>query len=839
MAKKMSRKNTLTKIAPLSSAKLRWICPEDKFNFKSTKEIKPLDKIINQHRAIESITLGANIKARGYNIFVTGLSGTGRTSTVKKILEDTQKTCPILHDYCYVNNFENPDEPILISLAKGKGKKFATAMDDTMMFLRRRLPKLFEEDVYQKSRKKLIEHYQEKERDILQKFDDKIEPFGFVRGQLENEQGAVQPEVFPLIKGKPVQIETLDELVNKKELTSRDADKLTELWKKFHEEIFDLNRQGMKLMQEFRKELLHHDKKAAGMMVDSTFDELLEHYDDTKIVRYIESVKKYILENLGMFVQTNAPIPQLAEINQEENDSEKFNIFSVNVLLDNSETDSAPIIIETSPNYTNLFGTIEKSYDRRGMWKTDFTKIKAGALLRADKGFLIVNANDLFQEPGVWVALKRVLLNGKIEIMPYDTYFQVSQSHLKPEPIEVNVKVVIIGGQTLYRALYNYEKGFKKIFKICAQFDYETKLSDEIMENYTQFITKICKEENYPAFDPSGVAAVMEWAVEKAGSQNRITLKFSDVADVIRESAYYANDGKGKFINRDVVEKAIELRRLRNDLYDEKIRDQIVEGTLMIDTDGERIGQINGLTVYNNGIFSFGKPARITASVSPGTNGIINIEREADMSGKIHNKGVLIITGFFREKFAKNRPLAFTASIAFEQSYGGIDGDSASAAEIYTILSAISGVPINQHFAITGSVNQKGDIQPIGGVNEKLLGFYEVCRERGLDGNHAAIIPESNVKDLMLDKKLVADVEKAKFNVYPIQKIEDAIPLLFGIEAGEVGNDGKYPQGTLFEKVETRLDELFKIAKNIKEEKKNTKRVRKSKNEEEPEKEEK
>lgn len=813
----------------LETEKLRWTCREEYLNFKTTEEVDSLGQIVGQPRAIEAIRIGAGLGSKGYNIFVSGLSGTGRLTTVKRILEEVTITSPITFDYCYVNNFSNPDAPRLVKLPHGRGKEFSSLMNDAISYLRRRLPKLFEEESFQESRRSIIEEYQAKEKDILNHFDEKIKPFGFVRGQLENDQGAVMPEVFPLIKNKPVRIDQLSEFVEKGTITQDKASEFEENYNRFHTELFELARQGMKLMQEFKKTMAENDKSAATIVVTSALDHIKEQHINEKVTIYIDEVKKHVLDNINLFVpQNNANSQQLVTSDPDQTDAEKFGVFAVNVILDNSNTSCAPLVIETTPSYTNLFGTIERTYDQRGYWKTDFSKIKAGALLKADQGFLIVNALDLFTEPGVWVALKRVLLYDKLEIQPFDVYFQFSQVHLKPEPIEVNVKVIIIGGQTLYQLLYIYEKGFKKIFKINAQFDYETERNEEMITNYARFIAKNCRDEQLPHCTVGAVAAIIEWSLEHAESQHRITLKFSDVADVLRESAFYHRNRPGKFIDKDDVKKAIEERRYRNDLLDEKLRKYIMDGVILIDTQGERVGQINGLTILNNGILSFGKPARITANVSAGSAGIVNIEREVEMSGAIHNKGVLIISGIFRSLFAKKKPISLTATIAFEQSYSGIDGDSASAAEIYVLLSALTEVPIRQNLAITGSVNQKGDIQPIGGVNDKIRGFFEICRERGLTGNQGVVIPIQNVKDLMLHEEIIESVNEGKFHIYSISRIEEGVELLMGLPAGELLSNGTYPKDSLFGKAARKLDDLRKATKDVEDKPKKKKVVKKA-----------
>lgn len=790
---------------------LRWKCPEDIVNFNSTVELNPLDTIVGQPRAIDAIRMGINLQAPGYNIFVTGLSGTGRTSTVKRIVEqhierqDLEK-CD-LSDLCYVNNFNDPDKPILIRFKAGEVKHFKKAIDSATAFLKDRLPKLFEEDAFQNARKLIFEKYKEIEEKVLNEFDEKLKTFGFIRGQLDIGNGAVQPEVFPKIETKPYQIEELDALVEQKQLTAEKLEEYKKYYLILHDELAEIVKSELKLMRQMQEEVFAYDKGAASIPVDSIYDEIAHDFPIEKVKNYLTDVKTYILEHLPLFVKQ----PDAVQDGQtKKQNAELFLMFTVNIIIDNSDATTRPIIVETNPTYSNLFGDIDKSFDSRGFWHSDFTKISAGSLLRADKGYLIVNAQDLFIDPAVWNALKRVILYDKLEIQPFDNYLQGSPTSVKPEPILVKVKIIIIGGMTMYNLLYNYEKGFKKMFKVLAQFDSSTEYTDDLLHSYSRYISKICFSEHLPHASKDGAAAIIEWAVESAGSQTDITLRFSDVADIIRESAYFAGKAGRHLIERDDVDMAVTGRSFRNGLLDEKISESIIDGDILIDTQGKRVGQINGLTVYSTGLFSFGKPARITASICAGTKGIINIEREANMSGSIHNKGVLIISGFLNNRFGKTEPLSLTASLAFEQSYGGIDGDSASVAEIYVLLSAIAEVPINQEIAITGSINQKGDVQPIGGVNEKVTGYYEICKSRGLTGKQCVIIPRQNIKDLMLRKDTIEDIKNGLFNIYAMDKIEDATELVFGIKAGELDKNGKYPSDSLFGLVVNKLDQFRK-----------------------------
>ncbi len=800
-------------LSELTAKELRWYCSPEIFKFETTQEILPMKGIVGQERAIEAIHLGAQLFSHGYNVFVSGVSGTGRLSTVKKILDDVATTSPVVFDFCYVQNFVNHDNPKLLRFPAGHGKVFAKAMDDSISFLRRRIPQLFEEEGFQHRRMELIELYQKKELDIVEKFNLKIRPTGFVLGRVETEEGEAQTEIFPMVAGKPVPISELDGLVAAKKITKKKADELREKYDSLHDELYSLARQGVKLMMEFRTQLAAFDRNAASLITKSVFDEVRNDFPDRKVTEYLREVEKDLLDNLELFEWTLGKLPN--EAGSEKNEIEKkdkFANYSVNVILDNSDTKTAPIIVETMPSFVNLFGAIEKKYDASGFWKTDFTKIKSGALLKADQGYLVVNALDLLREEGAWQVLKKVLLYGKLEIQSQDSYFTISQTLLKPEPIELNVKVVMIGDEDLYRALYFSEEDFKKIFKVNAEFDYETTRTPEMIQYYAHFIHKICDSENLLHADKTGVAAIVEWGVEHTETQSKITLQFSDVADVIRESSYHARLKNSNFISKKDVQNALNARRRRNEMLDEKIKEQIVQETLMIDTSGERVGQINGLTVYSTGLISFGKPARITATVGVGEESIVNIEREVELSGSTHDKGVMILTGFMTERFAQRRPLTLSCAIAFEQSYGGIDGDSATAAEIIAILSALSRIPVKQSLAITGSVNQKGDIQPIGGVNEKIKGFFEICSIRGLTGEQGVVIPMQNTQDLMLPEDIVAQVRAGMFHIYPVGTIEQAAMRMLGLPAGEIKPDYSYPDGTLFGLVDKCLEKLHKAS---------------------------
>lgn len=796
----------------LTSDQLRWRCPEEMFNFETTRDLESLHGIVGQDRAIEAIELGARLFSHGYNTFVSGVSGTGRLTTVKNILDDVSQTAPTLYDYCYVHNFKTPDHPKLLRFRAGRGKEFSKAIEESMTFLRRRISQLFEEEGFRKARRELIEGFTGSENEILRSFTEKIGKSGFILADVPTENGTNQTEIFVVLKNTPVPIGQLDNLVIQKKLSAKHAEALKAQYAEFHDELVGLARKGAAMLGEFRAKVKEYDRAAVSLILRPTFEGIAATFTESGVNDYLLSLESNILDNLQIFVTA----PEQLDVEQGTEKSEQevkdaFSRYGVNVILDNSQTGTAPVVVETSPSFGNLFGTIENYFEGRSAGvQADYRHIKQGALLRADQGYLIVNALDVMREPNVWPALKRVLLYGKLEIQATESLFMPSPVTLKPEPIELSVKVIMIGDAQVYQALYFGEEDFRKIFKVNAEFDTETKRTEEMIVNYAKFIHKVCESEGLLHSDRSAAAAIVEWGVEHAAGQQKITLQFSDVADVLRESDYYARAEFAGIISRAHVRKALEARMRRNSMADDYIKERIIEGAMMIATDGERMGQINGLTVYSTGLVSFGKPARITASVGVGKGGIVNIEREAYLSGTIHDKGHLIVTGFMVERFARRRPLVLSASLAFEQSYGGIDGDSASAAEIIALLSEIAERPVRQWLAITGSVNQKGDIQPIGGVNEKIGGFFEICEARGLTGKQGVVIPAQNVADLMLPEEIIDAVHSGKFHIYPVSRIEEAVEIMIGLPAGELQPNDTYPPDTLFGIADARLERLHR-----------------------------
>jgi len=786
--------------------KLRWRCDPERLKFQSTEELPVIEEIIGQERALEAIRLGLDINGFGYNIFVTGLVGTGKKTAIKGLLEEIDTAGKIPDDICYVNNFKNPDMPKMVSLPAGRGNEFRGDMDNLIETLKKKIPLIFEDERYLNKKKEILEKFREQQADYFKEFEKKVnqEKFSLVQVQMGSYS---RPGIFPVIDGNPMSFDQLEGLVQEGKLSEEEVGRLREKQRELASELEDIFKETRKTEKEIRQSLSDLDREIISPVVRDSLIDIREKYGNEKINSYLDEVQESIMENLSRFMEKEEQ-PQIIPGLNIPQPADQFTEYQVNVLIDNSDTKGAPIIVETAPNYRNLFGTMERVVDRSGIWRTDFSRIKAGSLLRAKGGYLIIDALDALIEPGVWQTLKRTLKNGAVEMQTYDPFYLFATSALKPEPIEANVKVIMVGDTLMYQLLYNYDEDFKKIFKVKSDFDTVMDKNEEAITQYASLMHKICKEENLKPFDRSGVAAMVEYGVRIAGRQKKLTTRFHLLEDVLREASYWAVKEGSQYVGEAHVEKAIQKRIHRVNLVEDKIQEMIEDGMIMVDSDGAVVGQVNGLSVYNLGDYAFGKPSRITAKVAMGKAGIINIEREAELSGPTHNKGVFILAGYLRGKYAQDKPLAMSASICFEQSYGGVDGDSASSTEIYALLSGLSGIPLRQDIAVTGSVNQKGEIQPIGGVNEKIEGFFDVCEAKGLTGKQGVMVPHQNVDDLMLRKDIVNAVQEGTFHIYPVKTIDQGIEILTGVEAGERGKDGSFKEGTVNSSVDKRLQEL-------------------------------
>jgi lon-related putative ATP-dependent protease len=784
----------------LAPDKLSWKLDPEKIPFESSEECEVCDGIIGQERALKAIQTGLDIRSLGYNIFVTGLVGTGRTTTIKQLLEKMRTEEEKPDDILYVNNFKNPDEPTLILLPAGKGGHFKEAMEHLIGMLKSNIPELLKSKYYTEKRDEIVEGEQKIQKEILKEFEEEVAQEGF--SVIQVQMGMfVKPDLIPVIDGKPTPFNKLDIMVHEGKFPKEKLEELKNKYEKLTDKLEEIFSKLKESEERTRRMLKSWDEESITPIITGGISGIRSQFNAQKILDYLDDVEQNLIKNIALFKAPQKETKEKAII-------DPFREYRVNLLIDNSEIKGTPVVMETNPNYLNVFGSIEASVTRNGVWQTDFTKIKAGSLLKANGGYLVMNALDVLVELGVWQTLKRTLKYRTLEIQNLASMYLISTSRLKPEPIDLDVKVVLIGDTHIYNLLYFLDADFKKIFKIKSEFDSETKKDSKTIAEYTRFIGKICDEDNLNHFDKEGMAAVIEYGTRLSGKQKKISTRFHILADVVREACYWSKKDNSKKVSRKYVEQAIKERFERVSLIEDKIQEMIEEGTIMIDTEGSQIGQVNGLSVYTMGEFSFGKPTRITASTAVGRAGVINIEREADMSGRTHNKGVLILGGYLRGKYAQNKPFSLSASLAFEQSYGGVDGDSASSSEVYAILSSLSKLPLRQDIAVTGSLNQKGEIQPIGGVNEKIEGFYEVCKAKGLTGGQGVIIPQKNVKNLILRQEVIDSVSEGKFHIYPVKTIDEGIAILTGIQAGKVQKDGTFSEGTVNYLVDQELQRL-------------------------------
>jgi len=794
-----------SKFCEVPPEQLRWQCDLSLFTFETTREMAPLEGVIGQERALHALELGVELHAPGYNIFVCGLSGTGRMTTVKNLLKQIHPLCPPAPDRCYVHNFIHPEQPHLLTLPRGQGGAFAKDMDRAIEFLSARIPQLFEADQFIRARQRILERYGEQEKEMLEGFREQLKKEEFTLADL----GPAGTAVLPVIQGQAVPVEQLEKLVEAGQLPEEKAREIEAEQDRLQHRFAELYRRTLQIQRALNLELELLERETASVMVDTLIEELKQKYPQPDVEEHLEAVRTSILDNLHLFKpKVQAAVEELQQKLPVTAATDSFRQYRVNPVLTHEADGECPVVMEVNPSYANLFGTVQRSVDLRGVVHADFMDIRGGSLLQADGGYLVLSALDVLLEPGVWPALKRTLLHRRLEIQSFDWLTRLAGVGLKPEPIEINVKVILVGEKYLYDLLYAYEEDFKKIFKVKADLDTEMERSVAGVQQYAALLRKLCEEEKLCDFDRTAVAAVVEYGVRRAGRQDKLSTRFSEIADLAREAHFWARRAGTMVCTREHVEQAIEARIERHNLAEEKIQEMIEKNVLLIDVTGERIGQVNGLSVFDLGSYTFGRPVRITASTAMGRGGIINIEREANLSGRLHDKGVQILTGYLRQKFAQNKPLSLAASICFEQSYTGVDGDSASSTEIYALLSALANLPIRQDIAVTGSVNQKGDIQAIGGVNYKIEGFYAVCKAKGVTSSQGVIIPKENVADLMLREEVVEAIKAGKFHLYPVETIDQGIEILTGVKAGERGPDGNFEEGTVNYLVDQRLREL-------------------------------
>ena len=747
----------------------------DDFDFKSTQDLKPLKGIIGQERAAEALNFGLKMKAKGYNIFVAGISGTGRSSYTYSMVSKVAQTKKNNKDYVYVYNFKNPDEPKAISFQAGEAKHFQKDMDTVVDKLYEEIPKVFTSREYELRNNEIAQKYERMGQNLIEELNEFAKDRGFFFQQ--GNQGLL---TIPLKEDGSLMS---DEEYNN--LSEDEFARLREKSQDLNKEVTEYMNRMRNLEQKLREKIIELDRKTGERVISFFFDDIVEKYSaNEKVILHINDLKEDMVEHINKFKGQQKASANPFSI-QKEDPKKFFERYKVNLFIDNSDRIGAPIVNETNPTYYNLTGMMEYK-NEMGFLTTSFMDIKPGALHKANGGFLILNVKDLFSHQFAWEGLKRSLKTNKVTIETLNKqYGYIVTATLKPEPIDMDLKVILIGDYYTYSVLFSYDENFRKLFRIMADFDVEMQRSSENVYKFARSIATQCEEKGLKHFSKEAVEKVVEYSSRLADSKDKLSSRYNQLVEILYE-ADALSDETSVFVTAQDVQRAINAKRYRNNKYEEKLNEMYEDGTLLIDIDGEKIGQINGLAVMGTGEYSFGKPARITASSYKGKAGIINVEREVRRSGSSHDKGVLILSGYIGEKYAKETTLSVTTSITFEQNYSGIDGDSASSTELYVILSSIAQIPIKQYIAVTGSISQKGEIQPIGGVNEKIEGFFDVCMLKGLTGNQGVIIPKQNVKNLMLKDEVVEAVQKGEFHIYSISNVEEGLEILTGLNHDEI-----------------------------------------------------
>ncbi len=796
----------------LTPEKLRFRIDPESLDFEYISEIEPgTSSVFAQERAERALDVGLDIKAQGFNCFVAGLQEAGALelaiSKLKRlVVSDRHKP----KDLCYVYNFKDPDIPIAIQLEQGLGKELKRDMMELVDNLKLHMPKSFEGETYLVRKEEVIREFNKKRTEIFDELDRKVRERQFL---LQADPTGMM--VIPAKEdGSPLSPEEINQM------SKEEQDELKKKSEELHREMGAAMRQIHQLEQEVRQKLKDLDRQVARQTAQYLIDALKRKYERyPKLRDYFDDVLEDIVLHFQDFLPQKGVPPGGIPL-PFPGTTPSFTRYDVNVLVDNSGAKGRPFVFEANPNYTNLFGVIERQAQFGALF-TDFTMIKPGSLHKANGGFLLIKAIDLLKKPFAYEALKRALKTKRLEIEDLGEQLGLfTTKTLKPEPIELNIKIILMGDPFLYQLLYNFDEDFRELFKIKSHLDTRTDNTDERRIEFLRAIANLREKNGLKDIHKTGVARLIEYATELSKTKEKLSLKVTDLEDLLVEADFWAQREGEKFIKDSHVQKAIDERRYRASLYQEHLQEMLVKEIIKVQTEGKRVGQINGLAVYDFGDLSFGKPSRITVNISLGKEGVVNIEREAELSGKIHTKGVMILSGYLRDRFAQDKPLSLTATICFEQSYGMVDGDSASGAELFALLSALSNCPLRQDIAVTGAVSQKGEILPIGGVTEKIEGFFDLCKAKGLTGTQGVIIPDANIRDLTLKNEVIEAVKEGKFHIWAIGRVEEGIELLTGKKAGERDEEGKYPEDSLYFLVDQRLKELSELSRKEEEHKK-------------------
>ena len=786
----------------LSYRDLKMVCNQNMFHFETTENLEPINDGIGQERGIKALEFGINVDVKGYNIYMEGPSGVGKTMYAKNYLNKISAKKKVPVDWCYIYNFQNPNEPIAVSLPAGQGKEFKESMDGFIKEVKKDIKNTFNADDFEKEKALIKKEFENKREVVMTKLNEESQKHGF---QVKSAQNGIY--MMPVIDGKVIPEEEFDNL--EEEVKQEYETKSLIVQEKIMNAISTIKQ----IERQADKKVAEWQSNVALLTVNAHINYIKSKYKrNKKINQFLNDVKQDVLKNVPYFLeedkQQNNPQTQQNPLQKMQDPCLNYR---VNLFVDNSNTEGCPVIMDSNYSFQNLFGKLEYE-NYYGALKTDYTMLKPGLMHKANGGYIIFQAKDLLANGMCYEELKRVL---RIKELSIDNIKEqrstMAMISLKPEPIPLDLKVVLIGNSNLYHSLLSMDSDFRKLFKIKVEFEETAPINEENVNKLARFVHTFCEQEELPALDKSAMARLVEYASRVAGDKDKISNRFTDLAEIIGEAGTWAKLSKSKIVTEDFVNKALEERIERIKKYDSKYIEMIKDNTLLINTNGSLVGELNGLTIMTIGDYSFGKPSKITVNTYTGKDGVVNIEREVDLSGSTHSKGVYILTGYLGEMFAQDIPLCLTASICFEQLYNGVDGDSASSTELYGLLSSLSGIPIKQSIAVTGSVNQKGQIQPIGGVNEKIEGFFQICQMRGLDGSHGVMIPVQNVNNLQLSDEVVDAVKNKQFHIYAVSTIEEGIEVLTGVPAGKKDKDGKFPAGTVNYLVYEKLKKYAKI----------------------------
>ena len=766
---------------------LKMTCNPNIFAFDTTEELEPIQEGIGQDRGIKALEFGLQVDVKGYNLYLEGPSGVGKTMYTKNYLQKIAAKKKVPFDWCYIYNFDNPNEPIAVSLPAGQGKEFKDSMDGFIKEIRKDIRKTFNNDDFEKEKALIKQEYEAKRSALLEKLNEDASKYNF---QVKAAQNGIY--MMPIVNGKAIEEEEFEQLDEEIKQQYEEKSILVQ------EQIMNVISQIKEIERQSDKKISEWQSNVALLTVNVHINYLKSKYKrNKKINKFLNDVKQDVLKNIPTFLEDPNKQPQNIQQNPINKKPDPCLNYRVNLFVDNSNREGAPVIMDSNYSYHNIFGTLEYE-NYYGSLKTDHTMLKPGLMQQANGGYIIFQAKDLLANGSCYEALKKAL---RIKELGIENANEQRSSmvliSLKPEPIPLNLKVILIGNSNIYQTLLAMDSDFRKLFKIKVEFEETAEISKDNLNKLARIVHGFCAHEELPHLDKDAMARLVEYSSKLAGSHSKVSTKFDDLIQVVGEAATWAKLSRSKTVTAKFIDKALSERIERVKKYDEKYLEMIKENTLLINTSGYEVGELNGLTVMTIGDYTFGKPAKITVNTYTGKNGIINIEREVEISGPSHSKGVLILTGYLGEMFAQDIPLCLTASICFEQLYNGVDGDSASSTELYGLLSSLSEVPINQAIAVTGSVNQKGQIQPIGGVNEKIEGYFQVCKVRGLDGSHGVMIPIQNVDNLQLSDEVVQAVKDKKFHIYSVATIEEGIEVLTGVPAGKKDKDGHFPAGTI------------------------------------------